>query len=229
VHFSTSSKSQVGGEWIFIDAYSPKRVVQASIPAGVSVFVDCAATKEKGRSSGLLIASHLPNTCLQTMLDGIETLQHVLELSAAELSQKLFGDAVQRAVRETVGPSAGAAVEELAVVGLGQLVSSEVGLTKQIIVDWTETTKVPVQLSTVESQVKFRADRTYVLFGLTSDLAQSICDWMASHGAKNIVLTSRNPKIEPEWVELLAKKGVRLEAFAKHVHLPRIYEELVRN
>jgi hypothetical protein len=38
---------------------------------------------------------------------------------------------------------------------------------------------------------------------------------MVSHGAMNIVLTSRNPKIDSEWVELLSKKGVRLQAFAK--------------
>lgn len=72
-----------------------------------------------------------------------------------------------------------------------------------------------MQVETVESKVKFRGDRSYVLFGLTSDLAQSICDWMAAHGARNIVLTSRNPKVEGAWVEGLQKRGLRLEAFAK--------------
>ncbi|KAI3396960.1 hypothetical protein diail_11360 [Diaporthe ilicicola] len=85
------------------------------------------------------------------------------------------------------------------------------------IVDWTVSTGVPVQISTVDSQVTFKSDKTYVLFGLTSDLAQSVCDWMASHGARNIVLTSRNPKVDATWIELLGKSGVRLEVFANDI------------
>ena len=218
VYFSTSN-AETGYERILIDAYSSKRALQSSIPTGVSIFVDCTTTQEHARSSGLLIASYLPDLCLKTTLSGMESLQHVLGLSATELGEKFLGGALQRAMKNTANIAAdshsGTTIDELPLVGLDQLVSSDVGLDKQIIVDWTGTTKVPVQLSTVENQVKFRADRTYVLFGLTSDLAQSICEWMASHGAKNIVLTSRNPKIEPGWRDLLSRKGVRLEVFAK--------------
>lgn len=214
VYFATSShSSQAGENWIFVDAYSPKRAVQAAIPMGVSVFVDCSA---KGRTGGL-IASCLGKTCLKTTLGTVEELQHVLGLSAADLGRTLLAGAVQRAVRDTTTTSTTGTEkgELLQVVGLEELVGGEVEQGKQVIVDWTGSAKVPVRVATVESEVKFRGDRTYVLFGLTSDLAQSICDWMASHGARNIVLTSRNPKIDGDWVELLAKKGVRLEAFAK--------------
>jgi len=217
-HFSTASQPKAADDWIFIDVYSPKRVVEASIPADVSTFVDCAPRQGKtfsSSSSGSLIGSCLPATSLHINLDGASTLQQMLEPSGAHSIQHLLADVVQRALTETVESSAGQAVNELVTLDLEKLVGSDVDQFQQAIVNWTGTAKIPVQLSTVESQVKFRPDRTYVLFGLTSDLAQSICDWMASHGARNIVLTSRNPNIEPQWVELLAKKGVRLEAFAK--------------
>ena len=92
---------------------------------------------------------------------------------------------------------------------------SEDDLAVPAIVDWRAPTEVSVRASPVDSQVIFKSDKTYILFGLTSDLAQSICDWMVSHGARNVVLTSRNPKIDAKWVEPLGKAGVRLEVFAK--------------
>lgn len=204
VYFSTSTPSASLEDWITIDAYAPKRVVQAALPGRVSAFVDCAA---KGKASGV-ITSCLGQTCVNTTLDGLEKIHHLIGLSGTDLGNKVLGGAVQRAL--AAAPSA----EMLEVVQLKELVGREVRK-GQAIVDWTGTDKVPVQIETVETEVKFRGDRTYVLFGLTSDLAQSICDWMAAHGARNIVLTSRNPKVEGAWVDGLKKRGVRLQAFAK--------------
>lgn len=204
VRFSTSTPSASQADWIVIDAYAPKRVVQAALPRGVSVFVDCVA---KGAASGV-ITSCLGQACVNTTLDGLEKIQHLMGLSSADLGNEVLSGAVQRAL--AAAPSG----EVLEVVELKDLVGREVQR-GQAVVDWTGTDKVPVQVDTVESEVKFRGDRTYVLFGLTSDLAQSICDWMAAHGARNIVLTSRHPKVEGAWVEGLEKRGVRLQAFAK--------------
>ncbi|KAK0741489.1 polyketide synthetase [Schizothecium vesticola] len=206
VYFSTSAASTSQEDWIIIDDYTPKRVVQAALPEGVSVFVDCAT---KGKATGV-ITSCLAPMCVKTTLDGLDDIQHLMGLFSAELGKKVLGGAVQRAL--AAAPSG----EVLEVVPLRELVGREVQK-GQAIVDWTGTDKVPVQVETVESEVKFRGDRTYVLFGLTSDLAQSICDWMAEHGARNIVLTSRNPKVEGAWVEGLGKRGVRLEAFANDI------------
>lgn len=204
VYFSTSTPSASLEDWITIDAYAPKRVVQAALPGRVSAFVDCAA---KGKASGV-ITSCLGQTCVNTTLDGLEKIHHLIGLSGTNLGNKVLGGAVQRTLAAV--PSA----EMLEVVQLKELVGREVRK-GQAIVDWTGTDNVPVQVETVETEVKFRGDRTYVLFGLTSDLAQSICDWMAAHGARNIVLTSRNPKVEGAWVNGLKKRGVRLQVFAK--------------
>ena len=85
------------------------------------------------------------------------------------------------------------------------------------IIEWTTSGEIPLQLSSVESQTHFIADVTYVFFGLTSDLGTSLCEWFVSRGARNLVLTSRNPKIDSRWLEQMEKAGARVEVFAKCV------------
>ncbi len=77
------------------------------------------------------------------------------------------------------------------------------------------TSKVPVTLKSVDRIMRFDERKTYVLFGLTSDLGQSLVDWMESHGAKNVVLTSRHPNIDARWLDQCRAKGMRVEVFAK--------------
>ncbi|KAI5920866.1 hypothetical protein F4810DRAFT_713065 [Camillea tinctor] len=55
-------------------------------------------------------------------------------------------------------------------------------------------------------------NKTYVLVGLTRDLGQSISRLFVRHGARNIVLVSRNPNIKLKWTEeLLATHGANIK------------------
>lgn len=211
VVFTTSSPDPADNSWTRIDSYAPKRVIQSSIPPNVSVFIDCSTSGQNGRA-GSLIASSLPPSCLRTTIAKFQELQQARSFPNADLRQK-FSCVVERALKETLKSKHSSS---LPVIGLEQVIGqSYIDAVVPAIVDWSAPAGVPVQVTTVDSQVTFKRDRTYVLFGLTSDLAQSVCDWMVSHGARNIVLTSRNPKIDARWVELLAEAGVRLEIFAK--------------
>ena len=209
--FTTSSPDPADNSWIRINSYAPKRVIQSSIPSHVSVFIDCS-TSGQNRRAGSLIASCLPPSCLRTTIAEFQKLQQARSFSTADLRQK-FSSVVERALKKTLNSKHS---NSLPVIGLEQVFGrSDIDASAPAIVDWSAPAGIPVQITTVDSQVTFKSDRTYVLFGLTSDLAQSICDWMVSHGARNIVLTSRNPKIDAKWVELLAEAGVRLAVFAK--------------
>ena len=211
VVLTTSSPDPANNSWTRIDSYAPKRVIQSSIPPNVSAFIDCSTSGQNGRA-GSLIASCLPPSCLRTAIAEFQEIQQARSFPTADLRQK-FSCVVERALKETLKSKHSSS---LPVIGLEQVTcQSYIDATVPAIVDWNAPAGVPVQVTTVDSQVTFKRDRTYVLFGLTSDLAQSICDWMVSHGARNIVLTSRNPKIDARWVELLAEAGVRLEIFAK--------------
>lgn len=58
---------------------------------------------------------------------------------------------------------------------------------------------VPCAVAVQPLDVRLRPDRTYWLVGLTGSLGISTCDWMIDHGARNVVLSSRNPKVDPAW------------------------------
>jgi nucleoside-diphosphate-sugar epimerase/malonyl CoA-acyl carrier protein transacylase/SAM-dependent methyltransferase/NAD(P)-dependent dehydrogenase (short-subunit alcohol dehydrogenase family) len=56
----------------------------------------------------------------------------------------------------------------------------------------------------------FAADKTYILFGMTGDLGISIARWMVSAGARNVVLTSRNPNVPTGVFDYMSQKGAIL-------------------
>ncbi|KAI1204501.1 beta-ketoacyl synthase domain-containing protein [Annulohypoxylon truncatum] len=72
------------------------------------------------------------------------------------------------------------------------------------LIDWRADRNAMCTKEHVMSKKVFRPDRTYVLFGTTRDLGQSLCYLFVEHGAQNIVLASRNPKMDPKWVKELS-------------------------
>ncbi|KAK2753624.1 Type I Iterative PKS [Arachnomyces sp. PD_36] len=78
------------------------------------------------------------------------------------------------------------------------------------IADWTGTDSLLAQVQPASSYVTLSAHKTYLLVGMSGDLGQSVCDWMISRGARSIVLTSRNPKVEKQWIDKMAARGARV-------------------
>ena len=60
---------------------------------------------------------------------------------------------------------------------------------------------LPVRVTRFDIKPLFKGDKTYWLCGMSGALGISLCDWMIDRGVKNLVLTSRNPMIEPAWIE----------------------------
>ncbi|KAI9369038.1 hypothetical protein BJX61DRAFT_549897 [Aspergillus egyptiacus] len=78
------------------------------------------------------------------------------------------------------------------------------------ILDWTAVPSLPVRISPASSLVRLNAHKTYLLAGMSGDLGQSVCHWMITRGARNIVLTSRNPNVDSPWIEEMARLGARV-------------------
>jgi hybrid polyketide synthase/nonribosomal peptide synthetase ACE1 len=212
VFLTTSSAPTTTGPWITIDSYAQTREIRTLLPPAVSVYIDCS-TSSKARQLGNIIASALPTTCLRTTLQGVQALLHARDLSVEHLRPRLE-DLVKRAIEYTVSPKASGS--KFTAITLDQLTAvSKPDIETSAILHWSSASSVPVQVPTVDSLVRFKGDKTYVMFGLTSDLAQSTCTWMVSHGARNIVLTSRTPKLDERWLDAMKQAGVRVEGFAK--------------
>ncbi|KAI0402025.1 putative PKS-NRPS protein [Xylaria palmicola] len=104
------------------------------------------------------------------------------------------------------------AISPLDLKSLSSSKSSDVSL-----VDWTEYPLLPVQLQTLSSTIAFSDDKTYWLVGLTGGLGLSLCNWMIDHGARYLVITSRNPKVDAKWLANAESRGAIVKVFSNDV------------
>lgn len=82
------------------------------------------------------------------------------------------------------------------------------------IIDWTQKLSVQALVKPASDMVSLSASKTYLLIGMTGDLGRSVCQWMVERGARSVVLTSRNPKVEQWWIDQMMSKGVKVSVMA---------------
>jgi NADP-dependent 3-hydroxy acid dehydrogenase YdfG len=82
------------------------------------------------------------------------------------------------------------------------------------ILDWKRDRIVSHVIKPLVEEQLLRPYKTYLLVGLTRDLGQSLCRLFIQHGARNIVLVSRNPNKTPKWRDELNAAGadIRIES-----------------
>ncbi|KAF2158977.1 hypothetical protein M409DRAFT_30511 [Zasmidium cellare ATCC 36951] len=100
------------------------------------------------------------------------------------------------------------------VVGLDDLTSGERPIDPQTVIDWTAASTLPCingRFARFDVEPMFKPDKTYWLCGMSGALGVSLCDWMIDRGCRYLVLTSRNPKVEPAWIESHRRNGARVE------------------
>lgn len=92
--------------------------------------------------------------------------------------------------------------------------TSKAELGPAAVVDWSTADTVSALVRPLEHRGLFAPDKTYLLCSMTGDLGISVCLWMVDHGARNVVLTSRNPNVSPGVLEYLSRKGATLRPMA---------------
>lgn len=215
IWFLSSTKESVGDGWLAIHPRAPSRTIKAALPQEVSVFIDCSpdATPD---SLGRLVSNCLPSWCLRASMSDVNA--HVGRVKSSEQTlMKELNIVTNRALLQvdngglsTHKPTPPNIITPGDTAGL---ITSEAH--DATIIEWPVNGTISLRLSSVESQTHFAGNKTYVFFGLTSDLGTSLCDWFVSRGARNLVLTSRNPKIDSRWLEQMKTAGARVEVFAK--------------
>ncbi|KAJ4263543.1 hypothetical protein NW762_006362 [Fusarium torreyae] len=99
-------------------------------------------------------------------------------------------------------------------VDLKELLGNQEHISPMAVVDWTADTSLPVRICRLDHQPMFKNDKTYWLCGMSGDLGISIIDWMIAKGARYLVLTSRNPKVDGCWLKQHRGNGVHIELLA---------------
>ncbi|KAI1819734.1 PKS-NRPS hybrid [Xylaria intraflava] len=108
--------------------------------------------------------------------------------------------------------------QELEVVTLEDLTTKNHVSNGACVVSWpSESSTIPVHVEPIDTRVKFKNDKTYWLVGLTGGLGLSLCEWMAKRGARYIVISSRNPKVDKRWVNKMENLGVHVEVISNNI------------
>ncbi len=213
VIYTTDSSDQCSPprSWIKLPPYLGRSNLRQLIPADIASFVGLSnKTSENELSMLSNLSPHCRKETAQTIYspDGIDSGSP----SATILSQTL-----ERAVGYIRKFGVQERHHNTEAVSLESLATGERPEDPTRIIDWTASTSLPVRVTRFDIKPLFKGDKTYWLCGMSGALGISLCDWMIDRGVKNLVLTSRNPKVEPAWIENHKRNDVTVQMLSWYV------------
>ncbi|RMD39967.1 hypothetical protein DV735_g5157, partial [Chaetothyriales sp. CBS 134920] len=199
-----------GSSSIRLDPHLPRQIVKSIIPSYPSVFVHFSRSTRSDlvRDSILRV---LPSACLKISEDTLWShqpssvpLQYSAKLVVKESLRSAWLDAL-------VNPSTSKPdCIPLAEVSLHPAVGEPLA-----VVDWNSSESVTAKVLPIDSGTIFRPDGTYLLAGMAGELGQSLAEWMILHGARYVVLASRNPNENGKLVESMQKHHAAVIKFMR--------------
>jgi SAM-dependent methyltransferase len=202
--------------WIYLHPHSTKRAIDAAIPADVTLYINASEAGISGtakQSLGSRILASLSPICDKITLSNLVSQRaSKLPENAPESITRLLSRVTSFASSMLNSVPDGAPLDMLP---LKQVLLPTSPPSPSSLVEWRSDKAVPMSIEPVfERMDLFRPDRTYWLAGLSGDLGRSLADFIITHGAKHVVLSSRTPKIDEDWVQLHRTKGVTVKYFA---------------
>ncbi|KAL9605858.1 MAG: hypothetical protein Q9179_000968 [Wetmoreana sp. 5 TL-2023] len=212
--------------WIKIDSRAPKHAVRTMLlPLKATHFLDMTA-KNKGEVNQH-VAQVLPAG--HKRINPVHLSKHQAFLPPGypeEILVTRLEEAVSSAatVAKSIAPEQ---VQEL-VISLDQIQNSSLPKTKESVVHWPADGDIEVEVRPLEVERLFSQTKSYLLVGLTGEIGRSVCEWMVSNGAGCVCLTSRNPKINEEWLESFERTNATVKVFALDITNKSSLENVVK-
>ncbi|RAH78884.1 polyketide synthase A [Aspergillus japonicus CBS 114.51] len=204
VYFVTSTRQdKVRSRWIGLHPQATRRMIQQALPTGVSYLVDLAT----GWSGTLRSNIH---SIYSNVLLGSMWIAGVKSAESRELITRAYAEAKAHPLNLSSFAQRTYALNE--VVNMPESVYSH-----PTIIDWTKPTKVSIPAEGPCSPDFFSPKKSYLMVEMTAPLGLSLISWMARHGARNFVLTSRNGQVDQQWVESISKVGICVKSMAMNV------------
>ncbi|KAI0097580.1 hypothetical protein GGR51DRAFT_540789 [Nemania sp. FL0031] len=199
--FQTASRVSKSSRVKFIHPFASEEDVQNISPVNLQGFINLARTQDEALTKSIRAIS--PETTILTMT--VEDLTIGLNLTGlASLAIKLQPGILQVSLEE-----------DIEVTGIDQAPTLERDNSDPTaIVNWTTTDTVSALIRPLASRGLFTSGKTYLLCGMTGDLGISVCLWMVENGARNVVLTSRNPNVPQGVLDYLSRKGATVRSMA---------------
>lgn len=194
---------------VHLPPYLSRAKAKELLPWDVRAFVRLADSVHRASTNEQMLMDILPRHVRRTTAGSLFSVK-ASPLASSSGGQQKLRDLLQKALnyaQDKVSRNQSSlhpiALEAL----LEQQVSSDGPST---IIEWNAGTSHLAQVSRLDPGSVFKRDKTYWLVGLSGALGISLCDWMIKHGARHLILTSRNPQITPEWIKNHERNGVKV-------------------
>ncbi|KAF2107006.1 hypothetical protein BDV96DRAFT_506848 [Lophiotrema nucula] len=221
--FTTTATSGQRPPYITLHPHLCDRDLKAKLPTDVAMVLDFSNKSSSSGAFGKRIA-HALDCHIEDTHDLFNTDTFLprptglLDISLAEALQYASGAVV---------PSSES--EGLQEVTLNNLPASDAS-SHLNVVDWTAHQAVMARVEPVDTANIFKPNKTYMLVGLTGDIGRLLCEWMIDHGARYVVLTSRNPRLDEQWLAQIQRAGATVKTLpldvSNRASLHQLYDQL---
>jgi NAD(P)-dependent dehydrogenase (short-subunit alcohol dehydrogenase family) len=198
--FTTSKKKPTSARnWAYLHPYATDRALAATLPRDPDVFLDLTPSSTTTATLGSRIAAMMPIICLKYRGSILLSKESHVPYQDDEAIQHMLQTAHRFALEQLYSMPLGMPLNKITLSAVMDASAST--LESLPLIDWRKNDTVSVKVQPIYKRPGlFKPGRTYWLVGLAGDLGRSLCDFMIEHGARCIVLTSRNAKAEEEWV-----------------------------
>lgn len=191
---------------VYLHPMASQTQIQQSLPENIACFFDLnEASALSSRICDCL--SEFAKVRAESALSSINS--HWASDASADIRYVLME--IQYALERSEGPEDG----HLKSLDLSELMAVE-DTRRPYLIDWKTGPTVSIEIQPIETQVTFKSDHSYWLVGLTGGLGLSLCEWMSQQGARYIVISSRNPKVDQRWLDKMKSLGVNVMVAAKY-------------
>ncbi|KAL4964020.1 uncharacterized protein BDV14DRAFT_201275 [Aspergillus stella-maris] len=210
--------NSAGVQTIFVHPHELQSVMKAKIPPNVSAFLDLSRADHELAQGSLQsrLVSALPDSCLVHTADTLFSKTSICP-TASQRSEHPF---IPLSLRELL-TDISSKTDEREISSPMDSLTRPLSCVSQLrsndgnpftIINWTAENTIAVDYESIDNDISFRTDATYLLVGLTGDLGQSLCEWFVDHGARYIALASRDPsKIDERWLRAMTKSGATVK------------------
>lgn len=207
VFTADSRKSETPIDWVKIPPHSNHSALSGMLPTNTACFVGFWGQAALRSPSESALVSSLPRSCRIETADTIYSFHGSDQAISAPVLAQILAKATEYAeMHENYEQHATLSGS----IALDDLANGTISSNPMAVVDWTSSGLLPVRVTSLDSGPLFQGDKTYWLAGLTGALGVSLSDWMIDHGARSLVLTSRSPQVDADWISSHERNGVAI-------------------
>ncbi|KAF9887406.1 hypothetical protein FE257_010261 [Aspergillus nanangensis] len=224
----TTSDVHVPSSWIRlpcnVSRHEHDEILQ---PERISGFVTFSNASDDSNIE-VLLASSLPSQCRVVTRESLysvssgATMQTTIPAVIQQLQQ-----ASENAMRKYQGnPGAADTLSLIQLLSMDKQPDDPLS-----VVDWRVDSSLPLHITRLDTPPIFKGiHATYWIVGLAGPLGLSLIDWMISKGVRNVVISSRDPKVAPEWIASHRRRGAIVTVMpcnaTDEVMLKRVHQDI---